>query len=342
MKKKVYEETIQGTFVIVSDLLLWKYRDPRLALVYGKILSLSRKKHYCYAARGLIARQLCTDITTIDKKIKILEKEGYLVDKTPSRQNGVHHLYPTSKLDDEIREFINFMADKKETDFTKINELGEEDYDENSIFKDNYELFRDYQREILTIPPIDGKLTMESNESISTVGNSDIGEGKIPHKYITKTESNINNNKEVNSVSTHDSSCPASTEAVQASHELPEQSSGSLHISSKKEESYYKDIISREIDSLFPINDEKSIRRNSVENSRSTKRDAFLQPECDRDLEILEHFGVSKFSNGVQKVYFSTAIENYYNIYEVLRPGLDTYDDLDDFIESNCSTYLRM
>ncbi len=97
-------------FTKIYDLLLWKYSDINLVLVYGKIERFTTKAGYWYASHTTIAEQLGLNRKTVLLKIHKLIEEGYLVDYDSGKRNITHRIIVSNKLAQEYQEFLNYLS----------------------------------------------------------------------------------------------------------------------------------------------------------------------------------------------------------------------------------------
>jgi DNA-binding Lrp family transcriptional regulator len=104
-------------FTMVSDYLVWKYNDHTLALVYGKIERFCKLgvNNRCEASIETFEKELGIWNNTIIKRIKFLEKEGYVVDRDPGLKNKTHARTITGKLAAEEESFQEWAEEYRQT-----------------------------------------------------------------------------------------------------------------------------------------------------------------------------------------------------------------------------------
>lgn len=106
------EELYPG-FVLVPDVLLHRF-GPVTAVVWGRIYRYAREKGYSYASQEKIADEIGMSVRAVRDHIKILLKEGCIIDLTPDRKNKPHQYKPHMPfINTQQKSFMNYKKQLK-------------------------------------------------------------------------------------------------------------------------------------------------------------------------------------------------------------------------------------
>jgi hypothetical protein len=146
------DKTKRPSFIQAHYLMLWKYHDLPMALVYGWIEQLTLKRGGCKGSEQATANWCGISRSTVQRAVKKLIREKYIVDKTPTYKNEAHTLMATKKFKIEEEAFFRYyflMKDQIEIDNAEMEEVLEiSDHPDTDTgeYSKLFEFFQLYQK----------------------------------------------------------------------------------------------------------------------------------------------------------------------------------------------------
>lgn len=144
-------ETMASGFTPCPDILTTKYSHTT-SLIWGKIWRFCQMpEDVCRAAIKRIADELSLSTNTIAKHIEMLEKGGYILDKTPNLRNKPHTYIDTGKLHLKISLWMAESGTQNLSSHYSKTEVEESTTNSSEVQKN---IFACYEKNIAMLTPV--------------------------------------------------------------------------------------------------------------------------------------------------------------------------------------------